>query len=113
MGLGTCLSFSLFPVMRTWKATIPNSGITAGGSNDLETREPREMLYINFPKDLSAMPFILLPISRLVGIPCKISQCLFSTSALCMLTIHLRDRLGSALDLLSLLLSPHLITGIC
>lgn len=100
-------------VIGTWKATILNSGIGAGGSDDLKTRGPRETLYIYCPKDLSAMLFTLLAMSHLRDTPCKVSQCLFSVLALCMLTPHPRDKWGSALDLLSLVLSPHLITGVC
>ena len=69
-------------VIRTWKATILNSGIGTGALDDLETQGPREMLYVYYPKDLSAMPFTLLPISHLVAIPCQISQLLFFTPAL-------------------------------
>lgn len=69
-------------VICAWKATILNSGIRAGASDDLETQGPREMLYVYYPKDLSAMPFILLPTSQLVAVPCQISQLLFFNPAL-------------------------------
>lgn len=118
MGLGTGLSFSLVPVLHLARWYVPGKQLFRILVSELEP----QMIWR--PRDQERCCMFIIP---KISLPCLLfyfvlvnllpylvkSHNSFSSTLLCMLTTHPRDRRGSTLHLCSLLLSPLSSTDVC